>query len=184
MTDATTTTADQGDNLADQTHELLAALADIRDLFWVFTLPNAEPESFTIARALRSFVAAHRRRATLVPSLGRVRYVSLLRYASVMVGNSSSALIEGPSLRVPAVNIGTRQQGRLRAANVIDVPSGRRAAIRRAIRTALSPSFRRRLKGLRNPYQGRDTCRRIVEVLAGVNVGETLLKKRFHRVPR
>jgi UDP-N-acetylglucosamine 2-epimerase len=95
-----------------------------------------------------------------------------------MVGNSSSAIIEAPSFGLPAVNVGIRQEGRLRAANVIDVgPS--REQIAAGIRRALAPHFRESLRGLVNPYGDGHAAPRIAEVLATVELGPRLLRKRF-----
>ena len=95
-----------------------------------------------------------------------------------MVGNSSSAIIEAPTFALPAVNIGERQRGRLRAANVIDVGHDR-AAIRGAIERALDPAFRRSLAGLVNPYGDGNAAPRIARVLREVELGPRLVRKRF-----
>jgi UDP-N-acetylglucosamine 2-epimerase len=114
----------------------------------------------------------------MVPSLGEDTYCSLLREVDVMVGNSSSGLIEAPSFALPVVNIGSRQHGRLRAANVIDV-GHRRDEILTGLRRALDPAFRRGLAGLRNPYGDGHAAPRIVRVLADVELGRRLIRKRF-----
>jgi UDP-N-acetylglucosamine 2-epimerase (non-hydrolysing)/GDP/UDP-N,N'-diacetylbacillosamine 2-epimerase (hydrolysing) len=99
-----------------------------------------------------------------------------------MVGNSSSGLTEAPSFRLPVVNIGDRQRGRIRAKNVIDVPSSRNAILQ-AIKRAISPRFRTSLRGMRNPYDrfhdGR-TSERIKDVLKQIRLSDELLKKSFH----
>jgi UDP-hydrolysing UDP-N-acetyl-D-glucosamine 2-epimerase len=163
-----------------QIAELLKALKTVTGVFWVLTLPNADPGSGVIISALRRFVRANKGRASLHASLGRRRYLSLLRHARVVAGNSSSGLLEAPSFGLPAVNIGDRQEGRVRAASVIDVPEVKAAAIARGLRRALAPSSRRRAGRAINPYQGRDAGRRIVGVLKGLQLGPSLLKKRFH----
>jgi UDP-N-acetylglucosamine 2-epimerase len=114
----------------------------------------------------------------MAPTLGDDVYTSLLRESDVMVGNSSSGLIEAPSFRLPVVNVGERQRGRLRAANVIDVPV-EREAIAEAIRRALDPAFRRGLAGLVNPYGDGQAAPRIATVLREVELGPRLTRKRF-----
>ena len=122
--------------------------------------------------------AAHPDRITLVASLGQQRYLSALSLADAVVGNSSSGLIEAPSFGLPVVNVGIRQQGRLRAANVIDVGYGREE-IAAGIRRALQPGFRESLRGLVNPYGDGRAAPRIAEVLASVALGPCLVRKRF-----
>ena len=96
-----------------------------------------------------------------------------------MVGNSSSGIIEAPSLGLPVVNIGTRQDGRVRAANVIDVIF-ERGPIQEAISRAVSPEFRASLKGMMNPYGDGHAAERIVAKLKSVELGDKLLRKIFH----
>ena len=85
----------------------------------VFTAPNLDPGGAAVAELLDRYVSTHEN-ARLVPSLGAETYYALLRASIAMVGNSSSGLIEAPTFRLPVVNVGARQEGRLRAANVID----------------------------------------------------------------
>lgn len=144
----------------------------------VFTLPNADTRGRRVARVLREF-ARSRPDDRFVESLGTRGYFGLMRHAAAMVGNSSSGLVEAPSFRLPVVNVGIRQEGRLRARNVIDVPC-ERGAILRALRRATHPRFRASLAGLRNPYQAsRPAAEIIVRTLKGVPLGEKLLLKRF-----
>ncbi len=94
-----------------------------------------------------------------------------------MLGNSSSGIMEAPSLALPVVNIGMRQQGRERARNIIDVPANS-AAILAAIERAHSAAFRAGLEGMTNPYGDGHAAERIVEILRTVPVGEELFVKR------
>ena len=100
-----------------------------------------------------------------------------------MIGNSSSGLIEAPSLELPVVNIGDRQRGRTRAANVLDVAPDREA-IRQAIAQATSEAFRASLVGLRNPYGDGHAAARIVGVLRETVLNIRLTGKEFHYAPR
>jgi UDP-hydrolysing UDP-N-acetyl-D-glucosamine 2-epimerase len=156
--------------------ELLAALDKV-DGTLVITYPNADTAGRTIIGGLEEF-AMHRPRVRLVKNLGDRIYLSLLRHADAMVGNSSSGLIEAPSFGLPVVNIGSRQRGRLRGANVIDVGDGR-DAILAGIEQALDPAFRRMFAGMVNPYGDGQAAPRIVEVLRSVEIGSRLIQKRF-----
>lgn len=156
--------------------ELLAALERVEaDL--VLTYPGADTGSLAIVARLEAFARA-RPRARLVPAPGDEVYVSLLREADAMVGNSSSGLVEAPSFGLPVVNIGDRQRGRLRAGNVIDVGHDR-DAIAGGLARALDPAFRRGLAGRENPYGDGHAAPRIVRVLREVELGPRLVRKRF-----
>lgn len=116
-----------------------------------------------------------------VESLGTEGYFSVLALCSAMVGNSSSGLLEAPSFGLPVVNVGSRQRGRVRGANVIDV-GYRRGEIGKGIRRATDPAFRKSLQGLANPYGDGKASRRIVAKLAKVPLSGRLLIKRFHDI--
>lgn len=119
--------------------ELLSALDRMPDVECVFTLANADPQGHLINERIRTYCAS-RARAHAFPSLGQQRYLSLLRAADAVVGNSSSGLIEAPALGTPTVNIGERQTGRLRAASVIDCAADRTAIHEALIRARTSPT--------------------------------------------
>ncbi len=115
----------------------------------------------------------------IIENLAHVEYLSFLRYAAVLVGNSSSGIIEAPSFNLPVVNVGLRQQGRERGGNVIDVPHDA-ARIGRAIKRALTDTaFRKKLARCRSPYGDGRASARIVKVLARVGLGQRLLQKQI-----
>jgi UDP-N-acetylglucosamine 2-epimerase (non-hydrolysing)/GDP/UDP-N,N'-diacetylbacillosamine 2-epimerase (hydrolysing) len=163
----------------------LAAAIKASKLNAVFTMANADAEGVRVNARLRTLCAQNPEKYKWFPNLGHRRYLSCLKHFAVMVGNSSSGLTEAPSFGLPVVNIGDRQQGRVRAANVIDVPCSR-AAIQQGIKRAMSPRFRASLRGMRNPYErfhdGR-VSERIKDVLKTVCLSENFLKKSFHDLP-
>jgi UDP-hydrolysing UDP-N-acetyl-D-glucosamine 2-epimerase len=159
-----------------QAEELIAALERF-DGQIIVTAPGADTAYRAISAAFER-LGQRRRLTTLDATLGDDVYISVLREADVMIGNSSSGLIEAPSVGLPVVNVGDRQRGRLRAANVIDVDHDR-AAIAGAIRRALDPAFRRALAGLANPYGDGRAAPRIARVLREVELGPRLTRKRF-----
>ena len=120
---------------------------------------------------------ATRPNAKVFVNLDHLTYWSLLACASAMVGNSSSGIMETASLGVPTVDIGLRQKGRERAANVLHADPVARDIVE-TVRRALDPAFRRSLQGIVNPYGDGRASERIVEVLARVELGEGLLTKR------
>jgi len=144
--------------------ELLAALEEFPGATLVFTHPNADAGGRALIKRIEKFAARHAKRAKAFVSLGQRTYLSLMREADVVVGNSSSGLTEAPALRKATVNIGDRQKGRLKATSVIDAKE-RREDIARALRKALSPKFRRGLAKTESLYGVGDASRAILERL-------------------
>jgi len=157
--------------------ELLAAI-EKTDGFIVITYPNADTSGRLIVERIEEFAGRHPRRCRLAKSLGERLYLSLLRHADVMIGNSSSGLIEAPSFGLPVVNVGSRQRGRLRGANVIDVEPSREDILR-GIEAAQAPVFRARARAAPNPYGDGHAAPRIIDVLCGVPLDARLVQKRF-----
>lgn len=147
--------------------ELLSALEEFPDATIVFTYPNADTGGRSLVRLIDRFVAQHAERVKAFVSLGQRRYLSLMHASDVVVGNSSSGLIEAPALKKPTVNIGDRQKGRIKARSIIDAEE-KREDIVAAIRWALSPTFRESLANMEPPYGGGDTAERIVLHLKSV----------------
>jgi GDP/UDP-N,N'-diacetylbacillosamine 2-epimerase (hydrolysing) len=147
------------------------------DMPAVVIYPNSDAGNRRIVEQIEK--AAQQGEVTAVRNLPRRLYLGLVRSAAAMVGNSSSGLLEAASYKTPTVNIGSRQQGRERGANVIDAPHNA-AAIVRAVRRALSETrFRRRLAQTVNPYGDGRASQRIVRVLRTIPLGKELLQKRI-----
>ena len=172
----------EADTAGLQMSELLKAIQDFQNIYWVFTMPNADTDGRIIARIINGFTKDNPDRCKAFISLGQLRYLSLMKHAVVMVGNSSSGLIEAPSFELPVVNIGDRQTGRMRGQNVIDVIGCRKGAIVKAIKKAISPEFRNSLKVMRNLYDESRISGKILEKLKTIPLGQGLIKKRFHEV--
>ena len=162
--------------------EIFEALEDYENIYWVFTLPNADTEGRIIITEVEEFVSKNNERGKAFTSLGQINYLSLLAHADVMVGNSSSGLIEAPSFELPVVNIGDRQRGRIRAQNIIDVPECNKMAIVEAIDKAISDDLKDSLKGMKNPYGEGGASEKITEKLKTVFLDESFIKKRFYEI--
>ncbi len=158
------------------TEELLAAL-EMSGLPVIFTMPNADTQGRLIRTLIREYVQAHPN-AQAVESLGTQGYFSLMAQAAAMIGNSSSGIIEAPSFHLPVVNIGERQKGRVRAANVLDAGNDREEILA-AIEKALTPAFRQRLAGLKNPYGEGNAAEVIVNRIKTVALDKKLITKIF-----
>ncbi|MBI5568753.1 MAG: UDP-N-acetylglucosamine 2-epimerase (hydrolyzing) [Desulfomonile tiedjei] len=160
----------------EQVTELLAALHE-----WgmpvVFTMPNADTSGRLIGSLIRDFVEQHPS-ARVVDNLGNEGYFSMMAMAAAMVGNSSSGIVEAASFKLPVINIGTRQTGRERPANVVDVGYDR-MAILTGLRTVCAPGFRSGLEHLKNPYHVSNASEIIAERLKTVALDQKLLMKRF-----
>jgi UDP-hydrolysing UDP-N-acetyl-D-glucosamine 2-epimerase len=153
---------------------LLTALDRFPSVQKVLTYPGADPSSHIIVSRIEAY-ADGRSDVRVYRNLGFRRYLSALRAAAMIIGNSSSGIVEAPSFGVPAVNIGTRQKGRIRARNVIDV--GYEAGdIAAGIARALDPAFRDSLGGMQNPYGDGHASGRIVSVLASVDLASLKYK--------
>ena len=161
---------------SEQVSNLLAAV-EASDCSLLFTYPNADSDNDRVIELVKEFVRTHDN-ARLLQNLGHRRYHNVQKYAAAMVGNSSSGIIEAASFRLPVVNVGSRQAGRIRASNVIDV-GGSREEIARGIQKALSPEFREKLRNLRNPYGDGGAAAKILAVLKNVKLGPDLLMKKF-----
>ena len=144
----------------------------------LFTMANADTGGHAINQMIRDHVATHRS-AQFVNNLGTQGYFSAMALATAMVGNSSSGIIEAASFKLPVVNIGNRQAGRVRGANVIDTGSSA-PEILRGIRQACSPAFRRSLSNLVNPYGDGRAAERIVNRLKTQDLRGNLIVKTFY----
>ena len=162
--------------LDHQMTELVAALEGA-DLQYVITFPNADPGHDLVRRRWVELAARRPERVRFFQSLGRLRYASLLAQASLMIGNSSSGLVEAPSFNLPVVNIGTRQQGRPQAANVFQTEHDR-GAILAGIQRALAYD----LPAVVNPFGDGHACPAIKDFILRAlteRTREELLRKRF-----
>jgi GDP/UDP-N,N'-diacetylbacillosamine 2-epimerase (hydrolysing) len=161
---------------SEQMAELLAALDALSETNLIFTMPNADTGGHAISKMITQFVADHPN-ARAYSSLGQVVYLSCVKHADGVVGNSSSGLTEVPSFNKGTVNIGGRQSGRLKAASVIDCAPDREA-ISEAMRHLYSAPFQALLKNARNPYGEGGASEKIVRVLEDVEL-DSLLRKSF-----
>jgi UDP-N-acetylglucosamine 2-epimerase (non-hydrolysing)/GDP/UDP-N,N'-diacetylbacillosamine 2-epimerase (hydrolysing) len=159
--------------------ELLGALEEFPQATIVFTASNADAGGRGIGARIDEWVAAKPSRGTVFASLGTRRYLSLMRIADVVIGNSSSALIEAPALNRAAVNVGDRQRGRLKASSIIDAREDKEA-IREAIARALTAEFRASLAATQSLYGAGDAGVRIKEILKSAAL-ET--RKPFFDIP-
>jgi len=146
---------------------------------FIVTGPNADPGGDQVRSVLRAFVDA-RDDAVYVENLGARLFRSALAHARVLVGNSSSGIIEAASFGLPVVNVGGRQEGRDRAGNVIDAPYDA-AAIVAAVKRAEDPEVRAAIARDANPYGDGHAAERAIEAMRMASRREDLLRKRWVR---
>lgn len=164
------------ENTIWQVDQLLTALSRY-SLPIVFTGTNADTSNTIIWNKIRSFVRI-RKKTHLVVNFGPDYYFSLLANSQMMVGNSSSGIVEAPSFQLPVVNIGTRQGGRVRAQNIIDVGYSWQEIVQ-GMQEALSKEFRESLKGMRNPHDAGGAASKILDCLKTVPLDQKLILKNF-----
>lgn len=164
-----------------QFKELLAALSELKELKVIFTKPNADIGGKIIIRLIDDYIKNNPGKAVGFISLGQLRYLSLIRFVNVVVGNSSSGIIEVPSFNKPTVNIGDRQKGRIKADSVIDCQP-RKEDILRALKRTFSPEFRSFCKTVKNVYGNGNAAGRIYKVLKSKNRNLWDIKKTFYDV--
>lgn len=146
----------------------------------VLTRPNADAGGRRLAELAEAWALSRSGPTVCATSLGQVRYLSLMRLADAVVGNSSSGIVEAPALKVATVNIGPRQEGRLKAASIIDC-EGHADAIQAALARALSPAFRSELPQTVSLYGDCNASAQICRLLAEEALPR-VLRKRFHDV--
>jgi len=165
-------------NLAQLETSLFSALDAFPDYRIIITGVNTDPGRDVISDMLGTFVAERPGRATMRESLGQLGYLSAMKLAAAVIGNSSSGIIEAPTLNTPTVNIGDRQKGRLMASSIVTCPL-RTGAITEAISTCLDEDFIATIPDQFRPYGASGASVKIKCILKEVNLSGLTIKK-FH----
>lgn len=158
---------------------LLKALDAFPELFIVITNANADTYGRIINDIIKEYVVQNSHRCKCFASLGQLRYLSLLQYCRIVIGNSSSGIIEVPSFKIPTVNIGIRQKGRLHPQSVIDCGVSTEE-ISDAIRIGLGEKMQNKLKYMENPYQKENTSKTIFDIIKKVVYEKIEIAKSFY----
>ncbi len=143
---------------------LLDALDEFTDHQVILTYPNADDGGRQIIPLLEEYARKHPGRVVAIPSLGQVRYLSAVKYAAAVIGNSSSGIIEVPAFDVPTVNIGERQKGRLAAKSVLNCPA-EKSNIVSAIQQAISRTYKTADEVVHNPYGQGNTSAKVINMI-------------------
>lgn len=165
------------ESVKHQMEQLLGALDEFEDnTLFLFTGANADIHGNEINNILKEFSKEHPENALFFDSLGQLRYLSCLKYFDMVIGNSSSGIIEAPSFCIPVVNIGERQTGRIIAQNVISCHNSK-TEIKDAINKGLSASFRKSIESLISPFGEGSAAPQIVDILKKYCIQDV---KKFH----
>jgi UDP-hydrolysing UDP-N-acetyl-D-glucosamine 2-epimerase len=168
------------DTSEGQCQSLLDALDAFPEYNVIFTKANADTDGRVINRLIDEYARRQPERCLAVASLGILKYLSAMKYATAVIGNSSSGIIEAPSFKIPTINIGDRQKGRVMADSVVDCePTS--ISIASSIRKVISAEFQEVLKVVENPYEQAGTAARIVEKITLFCPTE-LMKKSFYNI--
>lgn len=163
-----------------QCENLLKALEEREDIKIFFSYPNNDTGGDAIISLIEDFVARNSHRSVVFPSLGARRYLSVLRCVKAVVGNSSSGILEVPSMHIPTLNIGIRQMGRQRAESVVDCDTTYES-IKAGLDRVLSEEECTRARTIQNPYEKAGTLETIVETVATFPL-ENIIQKPFHDI--
>lgn len=165
-----------------QTKELLKALDEFPDWKFIITKANADKDGRVINQLFEQYVLEHKN-AKVYNSLGTLRYLSAMKYSEMIIGNSSSGILEAPSFQIPTVNIGDRQKGRIQAESIIDCQPCKDAIVK-AMKKAEDRHFREKLLRIKSPYGDGETSSRIISILKEkLCNSEINIKKKFYDIP-
>ena len=164
----------------EQFNELLNALDELEETNFIFTKANSDTDGDVINKMIDEYVSENSQKAVAFASLGQLRYLSAIKFVDIVLGNSSSGLLEVPSFKKTTINIGDRQKGRARASSVIDVRPAKEEILA-AIKRAYSKEFEQTLKDTINPYDGGNPSKKMVKILQEIKL-DGILKKKFYDI--
>lgn len=162
----------------EQFADILSVIDNHKEISVIFTKANADTDGRIINQMIDEYVKENSDRCAGYTSLGQIRYLSALQYVDAVLGNSSSGLVEVPSFRIPTINIGDRQRGRVCAKSVIQCANTVQE-IEEALQMALSEEFKRGITIMQNPYEKEGTSDKIVKIIDSVLDNGIEMKKSF-----
>jgi GDP/UDP-N,N'-diacetylbacillosamine 2-epimerase (hydrolysing) len=165
------------DNIEEQIDNLLETISKFNAIY-IFTYPNADFGSKIIIDKIKKFIKENKN-ANVFYNLGQKRYLSLLNYVDVMIGNSSSGIIESPIFKLPVVNIGDRQKGRLKNKNVIDTGYSKSDIYSGIYKALYDKKFKDNLEQMKNLYGDGTTSKQVVHILKSIEINKKLISKKL-----
>lgn len=161
-------------------YELLQAIDEQTDSFFIFTKSNADTNGRIINQMMEVYVNKHPEKSALFTSLGTLRYLSIMKHATAIVGNSSSGIVEAPSILTATINIGNRQRGRIQSKSILNCKA-KKEEIVKALHRVRSEEFTTNLNTVDNPYGNGTTSIQIVKILKSLSA-EMLNQKTFYDI--
>lgn len=159
---------------------ILNAIDEFEDMFIIFTYPNSDKNGRIISKMIDKYVNKNSLKSRAYLSMGQLNYLSALKYVDLVIGNSSSGLIEAPSFKTPTINIGDRQRGRIMPESVISCGTSKKEIVKSIVK-GLSVEFKNEISSIKNPYEHKNTSNKIASKLKSINI-DNLLKKKFHNI--
>ena len=158
---------------------ILSALSTFKDCNIFITYPNLDEGSEDIIKEIKEFKKINKN-IKVFKTLGKERYLSILKHFDCLVGNSSSGITEAPYLGIPTINIGNRQKGRLKSKSVIDCEPNRVEIIKK-IKIALNKKFKQKMKNQKTFYGSGNSSKKIVNIIKKINLNN-ILEKKFYNI--
>lgn len=171
----------ESDTAEEQFINLLNALDKMEGYKFIFTKANADTDGRIINQLVDEYVERNMDKAVAFTSLGMVRYLSVLKYCEMVIGNSSSGLLEAPSFKIPTVNIGNRQKGRVEAESVIDCGNAEKN-ICEALQRAVQMKENGCLREVSNPYERENTSKDIFNTIKRYLYKNSIIQKHFYDI--
>jgi len=143
----------------------------------IVTYPNSDPKYNSILNKLKKNLK-NKKKYLLINNLGEKSLFSLMKKAKLILGNSSSGIVEAATFKTPVINVGTRQNGKVKPNNVIDVDYDYKSILK-AIKKSQSREFLRRIKNIQNPYKSNITTKKIANLIINLKINDNLIRKKF-----
>ena len=155
-------------------NNLLKVLSNFNDFYIIFTAPNIDHGNIKIIKKIKNFVKKNSN-AFFFKNLGQSVYFSLMKYSKCVIGNSSSGIIEAPSLNIPILNIGDRQKGRDKSKIVVNCKNQEKDILK-SLNYILSKGFLQKVKKYNNPYNKKNTAQKIANVISNIELNNLIYK--------
>lgn len=169
----------EGNSAEKQFKELLNSFDKLKKTNIIFTKANSDTNGRIINKMIDNYVLKNKNTISFT-SLGQLRYLSALKFVDIVIGNSSSGILEAPSFKIATINIGDRQKGRIKAKSVIDCNSTKKEILN-SIKKAYSKDFKKDLKTIKNPYDIGKTTNKIIDIIKKIDLNN-VLKKTFYDI--
>lgn len=167
-------------DLVQKIDNVLNSIGRLKKTKIIFTMPNVDMGNMDIYKKLNNFVKKNKSKSILIKSMGQRLYFSTLKYIDVVIGNSSSGIIEVPSFRIPTINLGKRQAGRLKSISVID-SSFSKKDFEKNLKKSLSKKFKQKIKIMKNPYYKKNTINKMIKILKKIKFNKGTEKKFYEK---